>query len=223
MKRFLVASATIAAALLATGCEDAEKLQPYAVVPISPFLGQPVLGDPNAPVELKEYASTTCGHCKAFHDEVFPKLKEAYIDTGKVKMVWVVLPTAPTATSLAGASIARCAGESKFFDVIDALFDAQDTLIDASSQPRKLQQELNAIGAKFDLTSDQVGTCIDDKGVQKATRDALTDLPASITGTPSFTIHGEKLEVESYEGLAAAIDAELAKAASATEPPAPAQ
>lgn len=218
MKRVRIASIAIAAGLLAAACEDPAQMQPYTVVPVSPFLGQPVLGDPNAPVELKEYASTTCSHCKAFHDEVFPKLKEAYIDTGKVKMVWVVLPTAPTATSLAGAAIARCAGEPKFFDVIDALFDAQDTLIDASSQPRKLQQELNAVGAKFDLTSDQVGTCIDDKGIQKATRDALADLPASITGTPSFTIHGEKLEVESYDGLAAAIDAELAKVAGGIEP-----
>ena len=221
MKRSHIAPVAIAAALLVTACEDPAQMQPYTVVPVSPFLGQPVLGDPNAPIELKEYASTTCGHCKAFHDEVFPKLKEAYIDTGKVKLVWVVLPTAPTATSLAGAAIARCAGEQKFFGVLDALFDAQDTLIDASSEPRKLQQELNAIGAKFDLSADQVGTCIDDKDVQTATREALADLPASITGTPSFTIRGEKLDVESYEGLATAIDAELAKAAGATEPVAP--
>lgn len=216
MKFARIAFATAALALAA--CEDPAEPEAYSVVPIQPFLAQPVLGDPNAPVELKEYASTTCSHCKAFHDEVFPKLKENYIDTGKVKLVWVVLPTAPTATSLAGAALARCAGEARFFDVLDALFDAQDTLV-AASQARQLQQEFRTIGAKFDLSPDQVGTCIDDASVQQATRDALADLPASITGTPSFTIRGEKLEVESYEALAAAIDAELATAAGATPAP----
>lgn len=219
MKLARIALAATAFAALAA-CEDPATPEAYSVVPITPFLGQPVLGDPAAPVELKEYASTTCGHCKAFHDEVFPKLKETYIDTGKVKLVWVVLPTAPTATSLAGAALARCAGEPKFFAVLDALFDAQDALIDASREARQLQQAFRDIGAKFDLSPDQVGTCIDDKDVQEATRDALADLPASITGTPSFTIHGEKLEVESYEGLAAAIDAELAKAAGTAPQPA---
>ncbi len=42
--------------------------------------------------------------------------------------------------------------------------------------------------------------------------------PASITGTPSFVIKGEKIEVESFEGLAAAIDAELAKTAQPASP-----
>jgi protein-disulfide isomerase len=216
--RIALAAAAVAAFAL-TACEDPATPEPYVVAPIQPFLGQPVLGDPTAPVEIKEYASTTCGHCKAFHDEVFPKLKETYIDTGKVKLVWVVLPTAPTATSLAGAALARCAGEEKFFDVLDALFDAQDTLVDASRTARRLHQEFRDIGARFDLSPDQVRTCIDDKAVLQATRDALADLPASITGTPSFTLHGEKLDVESYEGLAAAIDAELTKIAGSPAAP----
>jgi protein-disulfide isomerase len=178
----------------------------------------PVLGDPNAPVELTEYASTTCGHCKAFHDEVFPQLKAKYIDTGKVKLVWAVMPTQPTAISLAGAAIARCAGEKQFFPAIDSLFDAQDTLFEAASDPRKLRRELVAIGGKFGLTPDQVGTCIDSKDVLALTRDTVKNAPASVTGTPSFVIKGEKLDIETFEGLAAAIDAELAKAAQPAAP-----
>jgi protein-disulfide isomerase len=206
------------AALMFSACTEANELAPYVVVPVSPFMGTPVLGDPNAPVELTEYASTTCGHCKAFHDQVFPQLKEKYIDTGKVKLVWSVMPTQPAAVSLAGAAIARCAGEQQFFAVIDALFDAQDTLFEAASNPRKLQQDLNAIGAQFNLTADQVGTCIDSKEVRTLTIEGRDKAPASITGTPSFVINGEKIEDDTFDGLAAAIEAELAKSAEPASP-----
>jgi protein-disulfide isomerase len=218
MRPLKLAFAAGAAAILGA-CEDPNLPAPYTVVPIQPFLGTPVLGDPNAPVELKEYASTTCGHCRGFHEEIFPELKSRYIDTGKVKLAWVVLPTAPEPVSLAGAAIARCAGEARFFEAIDALFDAQDTLMEASSNPRLLQTELNAVGAKVGLTADQVGTCIDDPSIMDATRSALADMPATITGTPSFVIGGAEVEFESFADFLAKLDAEVAAAAPAPAVP----
>lgn len=215
-KLALVPAVTLALA----ACEDTSKPLAYTTVPVQPFLGTPVLGDPNAPVELTEYASTTCGHCAAFHEEVFPELKAKYIDTGKVKLAWVVLPTAPDALSRAGAAIARCAGEEKFFDVIGTLMEAQDTLFAAAS-PRQLQQELLAIGAKYDLSADQVGSCIDDKSIQQVTDQFANARPASVDGTPSFVIRGQKLELESFDSLSAALDAEIALAATPAEPAVP--
>ena len=38
--------------------------------------GDMVMGDPNAPVTVIEYASMTCGHCAAFHTQTFPELKK---------------------------------------------------------------------------------------------------------------------------------------------------
>ena len=46
-----------------------------------------VLGDANAPVTVIEYASFTCPHCAAFHDESFDDLKAEYVDTGKVRFI----------------------------------------------------------------------------------------------------------------------------------------
>ena len=43
------------------------------------------MGAEDAPLTIFEYASFTCGHCAAFHDESWPKLKADYIDTGKVR------------------------------------------------------------------------------------------------------------------------------------------
>lgn len=215
MKRLHLAFASVA--LLLAACTPAAEIDAYAKVAISPFLGKPVLGDPDAPVELAEYASTTCGHCRAFHEEIFPQLKAKYIDTGKVKLAWYVLPTAPAPLSFAGAAIARCAGEDRFFEAIDVMFDEQEALFNAAS-PEDVKKQLNAIGAKFDLSPDAVSTCIDDPTILEATNAALADMPKTITGTPSFVINGVKIEPESLEGISAAIDAELAKAGAPAAP-----
>ena len=41
------------------------------------------LGKDDAPVTIVEYASLTCGHCANFHNTVFPKIKEKYVDSGQ--------------------------------------------------------------------------------------------------------------------------------------------
>ena len=42
------------------------------------------LGAKDAPIQMTEYASYTCPHCRTFHKDVFQKLKADYIDTGKL-------------------------------------------------------------------------------------------------------------------------------------------
>lgn len=202
----------VLAAMLAGACEVPREAEPYTPAAISPFLGEPVLGDPAAPVTLTEYASTTCGHCKAFHDQVFPRLKETYIDTGKVRLIWVVMPTPPATVSIAGAALARCAGKDRFFAVLDDLFDRQAALVEASANPWRLQQGLREIGARHGLTPDQVGTCLDDKGINAVTRAGASAAPSFITGTPTFLMDGKLMDNETVEGMFAAIDARLAAA-----------
>ena len=47
-----------------------------------------ILGNPDAAVEVIEYASFTCPHCAAFHANQFQELKANYIDTGLIKFVY---------------------------------------------------------------------------------------------------------------------------------------
>ena len=51
-----------------------------------------VLGSPDAPVQVIEYASLTCHHCATFHNEVLPQVKKEFIDTGKVRLVYRDFP-----------------------------------------------------------------------------------------------------------------------------------
>jgi protein-disulfide isomerase len=82
-----------------------------------------VQGSPTAPVTIIEYASMTCSHCATFHNTTYPVLKSRYIDTGKVRYILREFPLDPLA---AGAfMIARCAGDGKYYTLVDTLFREQ--------------------------------------------------------------------------------------------------
>src|SRR5882724_3298949 len=85
------------------------------------------LGPANASVTITEYASMTCPHCAAFNENVFPKIKSEYIDSGKVRYVFREFPLDIKAA--AGSMLARCIAKDdagKYFAVIDMLFKKLD-------------------------------------------------------------------------------------------------
>ena len=78
------------------------------------------IGNKDSNVIVIEYASMTCGHCAAFHNEVFPKLKEKYIETGKIKFIYRDYPLDQQA--LYASILARCAPKEKYFDFLELIF-----------------------------------------------------------------------------------------------------
>jgi protein-disulfide isomerase len=86
-------------------------------------LPEMVLGSAEAPVTIIEYASMTCPHCATFHEKTYPELKKKYIDTGKVRFIFREFPLDPLAA--AGFMLARCAGEGRYFPMIETLFHQQ--------------------------------------------------------------------------------------------------
>lgn len=82
-----------------------------------------VLGDPDAPVEIREYSSLTCPHCATWHNETLPTLKETYIDSGQVKLVYRDFPL--NLQSWLASAVAHCAGDENFFAFLSVLFAEQ--------------------------------------------------------------------------------------------------
>lgn len=119
-----LAAAGLAAAAL-TGLQGAAMAQAPspADLAVAGPMGDVELGNKDAKVTIYEYASMTCSHCAAFHKNTWPTLKSKYIDTGKVRFILREFPLDPLAT--AGFMLARCAGNDKYYAVIDLLFDQQ--------------------------------------------------------------------------------------------------
>ncbi len=178
--------------------------------------GDMALGDPRAPVQLIEYASVTCSHCATFHETVFPRLKSAYIDTGKVRFIFREFPTPPAEVAVAGFQIARCggAGPDKYFSVIDALFKQQATIFAARAQGNVKEPLLN-IARSAGLSDDQFSACVRDEAGARRIR-AVTEKAVEtfkIDGTPALVLNGERLvapDLYTYEGLSKRIDQALA-------------
>ena len=147
------------------------------------------LGPADAAITMAEYASITCPHCAAFNENVFPKIKTAYIDTGKIRYVFHEFPLDPIAA--ASSVLSRCIanGDSaKFFAVTDMLFK-QDW-----SKVTKPRETLNLIGKQAGLDERQVETCLKDDTLFNGIVASRTNAAKlGVNATPTFLINGEKI------------------------------
>ena len=70
-----------------TAAEDAGQVDVGAGGSSGAALGDMALGPVDAPVTVIEYASLTCHHCASFHKNTFPRLKQNFIDKGRIRFV----------------------------------------------------------------------------------------------------------------------------------------
>ena len=147
------------------------------------------LGPADAAITMAEYASITCPHCAAFNENIFPKIKAAYIDTGKIRYVFHEFPLDPVAA--ASSVLSRCIanGDSaKFFAVTDMLFK-QDW-----SKVTKPRETLNSIGKQAGLDERQVETCLKDDTLFNGIVASRTNAAKlGVNATPTFLVNGEKI------------------------------
>jgi protein-disulfide isomerase len=152
------------------------------------------LGPANAPVTVTEYASMTCPHCAAFNENVFPKIKSEYIDSGKVRYVFREFPLDIKAA--AGSMLARCIAKDdagKYFAVIDMLFRQQNDWV-----TKNTTETLTRIGKQAGLSQQAVEDCLKDQALldkisadQKFANEVL-----KVNSTPTFFINGEMIRGE---------------------------
>ena len=145
------------------------------------------LGRDDAPVTIIEYASLSCPHCAKFHEETLPALREKYIDTGKVRLVFREFPLERTA--FLASIIARCAGEKRYFAFIDVFFKKQRAWYSADD-PFEALLQIARLGG---LSTKDVRACTEDEalgdGILQTRLDA--EQKHGIHSTPSFIIDGK--------------------------------
>jgi protein-disulfide isomerase len=151
-------------------------------------LGDVVQGSQDAKVTIIEYASLTCSHCAAFHNETYPALKQRYIDTGQVRYILREFPLDPLAT--AGFMLARCDGEGKYYPIVDLLFAQQKTWAFSDKPVDTLQQLMRQAG----FSQEKFEQCLKDQKLYDAVN-AVRNRAAkdfNITSTPTFFINGQR-------------------------------
>ena len=72
-------------------------------------------GNINAKVKIVVYESLTCSHCGNFHKNVYPKLKDEFLDKGLVSIEFKNFPL--DIAALNASKLAHCKNDGKSFIV----------------------------------------------------------------------------------------------------------
>jgi protein-disulfide isomerase len=199
-RRLMIACALAALAL--AGCNQNKALDGLRADAMS-------MGDPKAKVQVDEFASTTCSHCAAFNNEVFPAFKAKYVDTGKVHYTLHEFITPPEKVAAAGWMLARCVPKAKYFTVVDEVFRSQAEMYATQDPAGTLLKVAQSVG----LTEDQFNACIGDPAALKAllARVDQAQKALKVNSTPTFYVNGHKWR--EGEVTLDELDGQMAKAA----------
>lgn len=171
-----------------------------------------LMGNPEAPIKIVEFASLTCSHCADFSKESAEEIKRDFIDTGRVSLElrnFIRDPLDATA-----AAIIRCAPVDRYYPLQENVFASQAELFQgAQANPQGGEAamalppaqrfpalakawKLDAFFQARGLTAEQVNACLADinnvSKLETTTNAAIEQY--KVAGTPTFVINGQVAE-----------------------------
>ena len=155
-----------------------------------PLQNDRVIGNKNANIIMIEYASMSCLHCSSFNLHVMPKIKEKYIDTGKVLFIYRDFPF--DYRSLKAAMLGFCYTDFDYFNYQKAVFSSVDSW---SSKPSDLGV-LENIAKISNISTETFNKCINNEEVMNyiIQQKFLATKQLMIGSTPTFFVNGKKIE-----------------------------
>ena len=194
---------------------DASWVETAAITPEGGY----VIGNPNAPLKLVEYASHTCSHCAAFSQEGAAELDE-YVAKGIVS--YEIRNQIHDALDMTIALLARCGSPQAFHPLANQAWggfnqvmeNAQPALQAAAQAPEAQRfQTIAEVSGLLDffaargISRDQALICLADTAkveqIYEASQTQSDEL--GITGTPTFILNGRKIEGTDWASVETAL------------------
>lgn len=168
-----------------------------------------IMGNPDAPLKLIEFASPTCSHCAEFSKTGSEALRSEFVDSGRVSLE--IRPFMLNAMDLPIASIANCGGTERFFPLLENVYATQEELIqgiqsaDQAAAQSALQSQnfpafaraikLDTYFAARGMAAADIDTCLSDTAKVTRWQESTTrnGEQFEITGTPTFVLNGAVL------------------------------
>lgn len=156
--------------------------------------GAIVIGDPNAKITLYDFSSFSCPYCKIFHEETLPQIKKDFVDTGKIRVIFMPMSFHPIIT--VASMLPFCAvGSDNVKSLVDAEFSTQEEWLGSKDPTLSLQ----SIAFKYGkMNKNDFNQCIAKESLYNTiTNNSKAIGSLGLTGTPSFLI---KLSNEPLDG-----------------------
>lgn len=162
----------------------------------------PVLGNSAAPVTMYIFSDFSCPYCFRFEQDTFPMIREDYVDTGKMKIVFKY--TSGHGTGEASHLVALAMNEQNlFWQFHNAAFEHQEDTGDLA----KMKTLAESLGANMTKLEQDLAT---HDYRQQLQDDNAMSTSNGVQGTPSFIINGKLISgAQPYSVFKKAIDAEL--------------
>ena len=150
------------------------------------------IGSPDAKVAVKVFSSLTCPHCANFHEVIFDKLKDEYIDKGLVRFEHHAFPL--DLAALNAEIIVNCQiNNDTRFKLLAEVYKKQKSWA-IGSDINKINNLLKKIGLDFDLTENKMDECLKNSDTQDEILNQRIEAQKNykIEATPTIFINEKK-------------------------------
>ena len=150
-----------------------------------------VLGLDEAPIKIKIYSSLTCPHCADFHINVIPKIKKKYVETGKVKVVFIDFPL--DLAALNASKILHCAEKTKQMIMMDLIYKKQSEWT-VGAKIEEINDKLKDLAINSGISFNKIDECFINEKIESRVLNARIegDKKYSINSTPTIIINEKK-------------------------------
>ena len=150
-----------------------------------------IVGNMDAKISIIAFESLTCSHCADFHKEVYPLLKNEYIDTGLAKIEFRHFPLNMAAFNASKVSQCKNDGES---NILNSLFLNQQKWVKGTTvaeSNKNLKTFLNDEGIDVDFEE-----CINNEKIEDFVLNDRIEGAKNfkINATPTIIINNKKFE-----------------------------
>ena len=163
-----------------------------------------VSGNINAKITIIAYDSLTCSHCADFHKEVYPQLKNEYINTGLAKIEFRHFPLDIAAFNASKISQCKNDGES---NILNRLFMNQQKWVKGSTA-EEANENLKAFLVEEGIDVD-FEECINNEKIEDFVLNDRIDgvKKFKVNATPTIIINNKKFEKSlNYKNLKKALE-----------------
>ena len=150
-----------------------------------------VEGSLNAKIKVEIFESLTCSHCADFHKNVYPKLKEDFIDKGYVYIKFRNFPLDKAA--LNASKIAHCKNDGSS-EILHYLYNNQGEWAKGNTI-EEINKNINDI-IKKSFFNVNIDTCLKNEEVENhILEDRIEGAKKfKLEATPTLIINGEKFD-----------------------------